>query len=291
MIVLRAIGRFFARIGRWIRDTAWVQPLLIVGGIFAIIFAIPYITKWVQSWFSSGNAAESYYSKRELEWDGIEKEDSEVDGLFHYITNYESEKAANSKLYKKFGSKFFLSFVQKGCDGCEANYNGFKALQSNWDEYVTNAGDTLSEADKEFKLFSIFIDTESDDNDEVEKNYFKKYVNGEQSASRYNSVFEAFASVETNYTVNNNLETETKFAESVTSPTVLLFDFEFVTTWSKAESGSDAKGLYEHLVFGLSEMFFDVSSENLSGNNEKAKFMWECWTHKGAFSKDPSKNI
>ena len=40
MVVLRAIGNFFARIGRWIRDTAWVQPLLIVGGIFAIIFSM-----------------------------------------------------------------------------------------------------------------------------------------------------------------------------------------------------------------------------------------------------------
>ena len=57
MKVLRAIGRFFARIGRWIRDTAWIQPLLIVGGIFGIIFSIPYITNWVKSWFAEGNAA------------------------------------------------------------------------------------------------------------------------------------------------------------------------------------------------------------------------------------------
>ena len=40
MVVLRAIGGFFARIGRWIKETAWIQPLLIVGAIFAVIFAI-----------------------------------------------------------------------------------------------------------------------------------------------------------------------------------------------------------------------------------------------------------
>ena len=39
MAILRAIGRFFAKIGRWIRDTAWVQPLLIVGAIFGLIFS------------------------------------------------------------------------------------------------------------------------------------------------------------------------------------------------------------------------------------------------------------
>ena len=39
MKILKAIGAFFARIWRWIKETAWVQPLLIVGAIFAIIFA------------------------------------------------------------------------------------------------------------------------------------------------------------------------------------------------------------------------------------------------------------
>ena len=73
MIILRAMGRFFARIGRWIRDTAWVQPLLIVGDIFAIIFSIPYITKWVQSWFDSSNAAQSFFSEYKLTLDDSEK--------------------------------------------------------------------------------------------------------------------------------------------------------------------------------------------------------------------------
>ena len=43
MKVLSAIGGFFARIGRWIKETAWIQPLLIVGAIFAVIFAIPHV--------------------------------------------------------------------------------------------------------------------------------------------------------------------------------------------------------------------------------------------------------
>ena len=37
MIILKAIGAFFVKIWRWIKDTAWVQPLLIVGAIFAAL--------------------------------------------------------------------------------------------------------------------------------------------------------------------------------------------------------------------------------------------------------------
>ena len=48
MKILRVIGAFFVKIGRWIANTAWVQPLLIVGGIFGIIFSIPYIKKAIE---------------------------------------------------------------------------------------------------------------------------------------------------------------------------------------------------------------------------------------------------
>ena len=44
MNILRKIATPFVAIWRWIKETAWVQPLLIVGIIFAIIFSIPSIT-------------------------------------------------------------------------------------------------------------------------------------------------------------------------------------------------------------------------------------------------------
>lgn len=47
---LKVIGTPFIKLWTWIKETAWVQPLLIVGIIFAIIFSIPSITSWVQSW-------------------------------------------------------------------------------------------------------------------------------------------------------------------------------------------------------------------------------------------------
>ena len=90
MVVLRAIGSFFAKIGRWIRDTAWVQPLLIVGGIFAIIFSIPYITKWVKTWGDSTSAYQKYYNKTSLSLKNVDEGESEVDGIFQYLLAYTS---------------------------------------------------------------------------------------------------------------------------------------------------------------------------------------------------------
>ena len=70
MFVLRAIGRFFAKIGRWIRDTAWVQPLLIVGGIFAIIFSIPKIVEVVEKAGEESNAAQVFFENKEIKSQG-----------------------------------------------------------------------------------------------------------------------------------------------------------------------------------------------------------------------------
>ena len=50
MKVLKILATPFIAIWRWIKETAWVQPLLIVGLIFGIIFSIPSITSWVKSW-------------------------------------------------------------------------------------------------------------------------------------------------------------------------------------------------------------------------------------------------
>ncbi len=50
-----AIGRFFAKIWNWIKETAWVQPLLIVGLIFGVIFSIPAITKGIKQLQENGS--------------------------------------------------------------------------------------------------------------------------------------------------------------------------------------------------------------------------------------------
>ena len=116
MIILRAIGRFFARIGRWIRDTAWVQPLLIVGGIFAIIFCIKPISNAVSGWFQSGNEAVEFYKSYKVSMlKNNAVKDSDADKLISRIEKGEIGK----------DEKFFLSFVKEDCENCKSCYEGF----------------------------------------------------------------------------------------------------------------------------------------------------------------------
>ena len=38
----------FVKIWDWIKETAWIQPLLIVGIVFGIIFSISPLVSWIQ---------------------------------------------------------------------------------------------------------------------------------------------------------------------------------------------------------------------------------------------------
>lgn len=54
--VFRAIGRFFKSIWRYVKQNAWIQPILMVGLIFAIIFgltAAPDAWDTVKGWFTT----------------------------------------------------------------------------------------------------------------------------------------------------------------------------------------------------------------------------------------------
>ena len=177
MAVLRAIGRFFARIGRWIKETAWIQPLLIVGGIFAIIFSIPYLTKWVKSWVKDESASEKYYTSKKLSLSNAEKGTSEVDVMFDYLTAFaDHDTAGIEKGEKKFGKKFFLTIVQESCSACEDRYEAFQTLENNWGK-GSFATDGYNGLDGSFKLYTIYADTTNDDGDNLfEKVYERNNV-------------------------------------------------------------------------------------------------------------------
>ena len=49
MNIIKSISAMITKFWRWITETAWVQPLLIVGGIFAVIFSIPKFTTWFEA--------------------------------------------------------------------------------------------------------------------------------------------------------------------------------------------------------------------------------------------------
>ena len=268
MVVLRAIGSFFVKIGRWIKETAWIQPLLIVGGIFAIIFSIPYISNWVSSWFDDSNAATNFYKKYKVSLDGADAGKSDADALFTYMAKDEAEKTAEEK--KKWGEKFYVVFVQEQCTGCETIYKGFDVLDSNW-----NKGEFAKDGATDFKMYSIFIDTEDEINDETQ-NLFQKYL-----FDKVDYLFEEVIGVmqESYYVKNlssstsylNDLQTlddSTNFA----SPTVFLYDPSYEANATQ---------------LGVTEVLFTVPGKNSeSGSYPIARTLFDCWYHQDIFAEN-----
>lgn len=273
MRVLRAIGNFFVRIGRWIRDTAWVQPLLIVGGIFAIVFSIPYITRWVQSWYVAGAEDVTYYNKFKLSLDGCDDKTSKADQLMQYLEAYNNGTQTEEQT-KKYGEKFFVAFVQEDCASCEANYYGFEYLQKNWNKN----GYEIEDGNK-FVLHTIFLDTENDDGD----NLFQKYF-----YDTYGAIFEETASSikESNYFVNQSGETGSynnelinlENSDTFASPTVFLVDM------------SEDRPAYTN-KYAISEVFFAYEGTAKGGaststSQAKAQTLCDAWNHVGIFGEN-----
>lgn len=267
MVILKAIGSFFVRIGRWIKNTAWVQPLLIVGGIFAIIFSIPYISNWVGSWFSSGSsAAQNFYRAHEISLDGAEDGKSEVDGLFDFLNNPTGQTSSINAARRKFGQKFFLTLVQENCSSCEDRYGGFKTLENNW-----KTGE-FSNVDGDFKLFTVYVDTLNSDGDSL----FEKIYNRDDVQAMFEKAIEKLQDTFNHPYATNNSSGSAAFAEDLdklinqdeaSTPTTFLIDL----TESKKPTWVSENG--------IREVLFSFESTGGSDDYAKARTLRNAWTN------------
>lgn len=267
MKVLRAIGGFFARIGRWIKETAWIQPLLIVGAIFAVIFAIPNIIDGVKGLFDESDAANKYFAKYQLSLDdaNVDEGKSEVDQLFTWI-----EDGNDAEIKSKYGEKFFVAFVVEDSAACKDLYGGFKTLQDKW----SSKNAEFSDLEGSFKLLTVYTDTVDDDDDSV--NLF------DQVWSNHIELFEDLGRSDylenTFYAQNNNYSNDKYISSFIGSqdtkacpmsyPTVMYFDF---TSSNKIEN---------QRIIGLSDVIFSVDGNT---DLQKARTLRDCWSHKDVF--------
>ena len=270
MKVLSAIGAFFARIGRWIKETAWIQPLLIVGAIFAIIFAIPHIIDGVKGWFDESDAANKYFNKYSLSLNNaIEKEGafvgtSKVDELLTYVEDGETDKITSL-----YGQRFFLAFVEENSSSCKDLYGGLKMSQ---DKFSKN--DEFKGLEGSFKLITIYTDTTEEVDDE-DVNLFDRVW------SNHYSLFETMADgtylPNTFYAKNKNYSKsnyESAFiSESlsecpISEPLLMYFDY------------TDGNKVVNQKVKGLSDVIFSVDG---SSDLEKARTLKNCWAHTDIF--------
>lgn len=282
MKVLKAIGDFFVRIWRWIKETAWVQPLLIVGAIFAIIFSIPYFTKWIGSfgWGSSNSYYQTFQVSLEGEVAGKQGV-SNVDKLTTKIWE-DSDLSKSDDDFKNnpydaanydtaaYGEKFFVVYVSSNCSSCETIQPGFATLQEGW-------GTSFSNSDgRAFKMYTIYSDETSSNDDQDANKYtaFQRYLNN------YQEFYELAGSrlaEQTPYRYNANLDSSTDYTyfqnadiTNFKTPTILLVDY--------------SKEAYEVYRTGVSEVLFGV---NGTSKYDKASLLLQMWNHTDADSKNP----
>lgn len=292
MILLKSIGAFFTKIWRWIKETAWVQPLLIVGAIFAIIFSIPYITEWAQSW--TGNAANSFYTSNQLTINGetsLEEANSDTaadqltNSLYtNSVTNYiDKDKPTESVSFDtSYGTKFFVAYINSSSSTSTDMESGFKYLSDHWNDsnYGLNAHD---DADYGFKMYTIFTDEESDNDDDYTYN-----LGGASAFYRYLDIHSTFFQtvgedlMDAPYYTNEGLTNDnynklmlasvsdtTDPRSSFPIPTVFLVDYS-----PKAIAQGRA---------GVSEVIFSLEG---STQTEQAKNLMYMWNHTDAYSVD-----
>ena len=273
--VLRAIGGFFAKIGRWIANTAWIQPLLIVGGIFAVIFSIPYIKSAIDEAVAANQVDENlqYYKNRAISLDGAEKQESRLDKLFTYL---ETEDYA--KVKSEFGEKFFLTFVSESCSACKEGAPGFSKLDNEFRTWGLQGN---------YKLHSVMVDTTNDDGDYLAKEVLKNH----------SVLFEALAGdfgedFIDNYALYKNFSSSaSSLASSITALATAVNDngegFETPTTFfiDVTEEGLQR----EVSSHGVTAIFFNYAtyvSDSTAFN--KGKFLQHCWNYDDVF--DPYLN-
>lgn len=281
MNILKAIGAFFQRIWRWIVETAWVQPLLIVGGIFGIIFSIPKFTSWAQK--LSVSAGDSYYTSFKVSLEGEGRENGEfdtgADKLTKVINNfsnfddeyetYDAFKTAYQADKDQAGAypeKFFLAYVGKDCSSCETAQGGFETLQATWGTSF-KASD-----DRDFKLYTIFADdTSSNDDDydtDEDKKPFCRYLDkfGGNPIDFFSKAGGRLE--ETPYKINASIgesyyeHIQTADRQNFDVPTIFLIDFS-----------EEAFNLGRP---GISEAIFGVSGDT---DYAKANLLMNMWNH------------
>jgi len=297
MKVLRAIGNFFVKIWKWIMKTAWIQPLLIVGILFGVIFSIPPIVEAIRNIDNTTNPLE-FLENESFSFEGITRTGgtSDVEKFTRALSAAIEDPEKGVVGYEQ---KFYLTFSQEGCSGCADVSKSISKLNELWNKGANGINTTV--ANEKFKLYNIECDTKLDNakpsdlidigvtNDKLIA-FNTLVLNGtgldviiqNAAAVGENSDFRYFGVNDSASYVNslNNLETSLGGGESITdfhTPVVIVFDF---TSEGLKYSGN-----------GIREIFFGVQkareyqtvTDNAGVIRGQAQFLMDAWNGAGAF--------
>ena len=270
MIVLTAIGRFFKKIWDWIKQTAWIQPLLIVGIIFGVIFSIPSIVKAVNAGKKEKSTYNTYYHnyKLSLEVSAAGAGDSEADKFTDALEEvFHGKEEDFKKDYGYLGDKFFVAYVAKDCEKCEDAKEGFSTFEKKLNKNESFMSDTGTE--EEFHLVTIFADDENKDTTDSQTAFVKYLENHQDFFEDAGSVANVTPYHDNGKLNDSDLEAlETADPDNFLTPTIFLVELK-----AKAEKNN--------LLPGITEVMFGVEG---SDKNDKARTLLDCWNHTGDFS-------
>ena len=259
MKILRAIGAFFAKIGRWIAGTAWVQPLLIVGGIFGIIFSIPYIKKGIEGLqVDNTDYKYLYYKDHSLSL----SENGKADKLLGYLENFSTEDQANIR--KEFGSQFLLTFVQKNCANCKECVAGYK-------DYASR--------NSKFKLYSILVDKTNSDGDYLAKDLLIKHSDLlTQLAGSFGEANDDYPLFKNKPATKSSIGDKVAQFDKLTDPQE-NFDtpFTFMVDLDGCDSNFSNNGITQ-IVFNYVDLI-----DGTVNKVTKSNLVRDMWTYKGIF--------
>lgn len=285
MNFLKKLATPFIAIWRWIKETAWVQPLLIVGIIFGVIFSIPSITSTIQNWMKGETDGLEYYKSIQLSLENAYSGKSKVDEFFTGYEKAQGFKNGNEKysqadldsFKKTYGEKFFLVFAKSECEYCENISDALVQLRDNWDYY--NLDNTMKE---EYKAWSIICDEDM-------SNYADKDYYGDKKAFEYiledhSTMFEdmeLFGTRNNYYTNSDSAQKSTikgyidNFLQGINSihvPCVVLFDL--------SDNPSSNGTNWNYLA---NTVFFEIGANYNDTAVTRAQFLSQAWYGKGDF--------
>lgn len=261
MAILMAIGRFFKKIWDWIKQTAWIQPLLIVGLIFGAITSIRPIVNAINTKKEQKAEYQRFYENYALSLDGVADKNSEADkftdALYSLIENGNAEEFRSifeETCGKTCKDKFFVAYVAQDCEHCEEDkdaFNYFKnKLGSDFDMVTifTDQGwvDSIKTEDVPFYQYCL---NHSDFFEQVagEAQEFAYKTNGGYSQSQVEDLMDP---------------TNTDDAKSFYTPTILLVEL----------TGENP---------GVTELMFGIEGDDKASRYSTLE---DCWEHKNKFS-------
>ena len=246
----------FVKFWNWLKNTAWIQPLLIVGVIFAIIFSIPAISSAIDNNKERRNSPVTYYSNYQLSLNKKEKKNA-----YKLVEDYYSSENPLK------GQKFFLVFVDENCTYCNEAQKGFKTFQSEYKSELKGFKNPLrtiftDEVDKDNKKEDLFLNWLKDD---ATMDFLDETVGIAKSSYYYNKKFLGQSDFAAADSVLDGINKAYDQSNSFATPTIFLIDFTDDTNTP-----------------GVQQAFISLPGAT---NIEKAAFLYDAWTGTGNFGK------